>query len=76
MREIINQHDCFLLAKDLNPAISRGLEGVILEILDEDHYLVEFGKEDGTSHEFEGAWTFIIDRSFIGAITYRQEPNS
>ncbi|HRD54469.1 MAG TPA: hypothetical protein PKY96_17655 [Flavobacteriales bacterium] len=71
MATTINQYDCFLLAKDLNPAIVKGMEGVVLEVWDADNFLVEFVNPDGTNHEFNGEVTFDIDGSFIGEVTYR-----
>lgn len=64
------QYDVFILSKDINPAITQGMQGVILEIWDDNRYDVEFVKEDGTNYEFEGQSTFTIDSSYIGEITW------
>ena len=69
--QTINQHDVFILVKDLNPVVRKGMEGVILEIWAENAFEVEFVKNDGTNYEFEGMSTFTIDTSYIGEITYR-----
>lgn len=61
----LKQYDSFFLAKNINPAITQGMKGVILEIWDADVFEVEFVKEDGTNFEFEGHFTFTIDRSYI-----------
>ena len=61
----IKQYDVFKLAKDINPNITKGIEGVILEIYDSKTYEVEFVKEDGSNYEFEGQFTFTIGSSFI-----------
>ena len=61
----IKQYDVFKLAQDINPNITKGIEGVILEIYDSKTYEVEFVKEDGSNYEFEGQFTFTIDSSFI-----------
>lgn len=47
-------YDVFILSKNINPGITRGMEGVILEIWDNNSYEVEFVREDGTNYEFEG----------------------
>jgi len=59
------RYDVFKLAKDINPTITKGMTGVILEIYDPKTYEVEFVKEDGSNYEFEGQFTFTIDSSFI-----------
>ena len=61
----IKQYDVFELAKDINPNITKGMEGVILEVYDSKTYEVEFVKDDGSNYEFEGQFTFTIDSSFI-----------
>ncbi len=66
----IKQYDVFILSKDINPAITKGMQGVILETRNDDSYLSEFVKEDGTNHEFEGQTVFTIDNSYIGQITW------
>jgi hypothetical protein len=63
-----DQYDVFELAKDINPAIKKGMKGVILEVWDKDAYEVEFVKKDGTNYEFGGQSTFTVDASFIGKI--------
>lgn len=62
---IIRQYDIFELSKDLNPVITQGMQGVILEILDRNTFLVEFVNEDGTNKEFEGAAIFTIDSTYL-----------
>ncbi len=64
----IKQYDVFELTKDINPNITKGMQGVILEIYGSKTYEVEFVKEDGSNHGFEGQFTFTIDSSFIGQI--------
>ena len=61
----IKQYDVFELAKDINPNITKEMEGVILEVYDSKTYEVEFVKDDGSYYEFEGQFTFTIDSSFI-----------
>jgi Domain of unknown function (DUF4926) len=68
--QTIKQYDVFILNKDINPAITRGMEGVILEIWDKDSYEVEFVKLDGTNYEFEGQSTFTVDKTYIGEIVW------
>lgn len=69
----IKQYDCFILEKDINPNITKGMEGVVLEIYDNGFYEVEFLKSDGTNYGFDNEFTFTIDKSFIGKITYQAE---
>ena len=68
--DTIKQYDVFLLTKDLNPGITKGMKGVILEIWDDNSFEIEFVKEDGTNYEFNGESTFTVDRSFIGDIIW------
>ena len=65
----IKQYDVFILSKDINPAIIKGMQGVILEAWNDETYLVEFVKDDGTNYEFEDQSMFTIDNSFIERIT-------
>ena len=66
----IKQYDVFILNKDINEVVVKGMEGVILEIWNNNSYEVEFVKEDGSNYEFEGQSTFTIDSSYIGNITW------
>ena len=66
----IKQYDVFILNKDINAVVVKGMEGVILEVWNNDSYEVEFVKEDGSNYEFEGQSTFTIDSSYIGNITW------
>ena len=66
--DVIKQYDVFELAKDINPNITKGMRGVVLEIYNSKAYEVEFVKEDGTNYEFEDQFTFTVDNSFIGQI--------
>ena len=59
------QYDAFKLAKDITPKITKGMEGVILEIYGSKTYEVEFVKEDGINYEFQGQFIFIIGNSCI-----------
>jgi hypothetical protein len=61
----IKQYDVFILSKNINPNITRGMKGVVLEIWKNTHFEVEFVKEDGSNYEFEGNGTFTIDKTFI-----------
>lgn len=62
--------DVFILAKDINPVIQKGMSGVILEIFNGNSYLIEFVKSDGTNYEYDGQSTFFIDQSFVDRIIY------
>jgi hypothetical protein len=69
-KQTIKQYDVFLLAKDLNPVITKGMQGVILEMWDDNSFEIEFVKEDGTNHEYNGEAMFTVDKSFIGEIIW------
>ncbi len=66
----LKQYDVFILKRDINPEITKGMQGVILEIWDNDNYEVEFVKEDGTNFEFQGKSTFNIDSSNIDEVIW------
>ena len=66
----IRRHDVFILAKDLNSVIKKGMAGVILEILDMDSFITEFVQSDGTNYSYGEEDTFIIDKSFIEKIIH------
>ncbi len=66
----IRLFDVFILAKDINPIIQKGMSGVILEIINKNSYLVEFVKSDGTNYEYDGQSTFFIDHAFVDRIIY------
>ena len=68
--QTIKQYDVFLLAKDLNPIITRGMQGVILEIWDNNTFEIGFVREDGTNHEYNGEVMFTVDKSFIGELIW------
>lgn len=46
------------------------MQGVILEIWDDKNYEIEFVKDDGTNHEYNGEATFTVDKSFIGKVIW------
>ena len=54
------QYQTFTLIKDLNPAITAGMVGTIIEVFDEDNFEVEFVKPDGSNYEFKGQFTFTV----------------
>ena len=60
-----HQYKTIELVVDLNPVIRKGLQGVILEIWDEQTYEVEFPDKDGVNLEFGGIATFTLNISFI-----------
>jgi hypothetical protein len=68
------QYDVFILAKDINPEISKGMTGVLLEIWGRDSFEVEFVKEDGSNYMYEEQGTFTVDESFIGEIKWSERP--
>ena len=59
----IEQNQSFELSRDINPEITKGMMGVILEILEPDKsFEVEFPREDGGKY---GDKTFTIDIEYI-----------
>jgi hypothetical protein len=62
------QYETFELSKNLNPVLKKGMQGVILEILDRNSFEVEFVNEDGTNIEFDGNATFTIDSSYFKSL--------
>lgn len=71
----IKQYDAFILAKDINPEIKKGMTGVILEIWARESFEVEFVKEDGSNYMYEGQATFTVDGSFIGEFIFPGNKN-
>lgn len=61
-------YDTFLLLEDLNPSITKGMQGVILEIYDSDTIEVEFVKADGSNYEYNDQITFQLKTTFIQLI--------
>lgn len=56
---LIEQNQSFELSRDINAEITKGMMGVILEILEPDKkFEVEFPREDGSNY---GDKTFTID---------------
>ena len=53
------------MKQDLNPAITAGIVWVILDILDEDTFEVEFVTPDGSNYEYEGQFTFTINSAML-----------
>jgi hypothetical protein len=55
---LIEQNQIFELSRDISPEITKGMMGVILEILEPDKsFEVEFPREDGSNY---GDKTFTI----------------
>ena len=46
------------------------MQGVILEMWDDNSFEIEFVKEDGTNHEYNCEAMFTVDKSFIGEIIW------
>lgn len=61
----------FVLLKDLNPKITKGMQGVILEIYNNgEAFEVEFPLEDGTNITYDGRITFIVNKEQIKKVKY------
>ena len=61
----MKKYDIFILKSDLNPKITAGMIGVILEIYDNRDIIVEFVKDDGTNIEYQSQMTFMISKDLI-----------
>lgn len=59
------KHDVFELVDDLNPKIVKGMKGVILEVPDENLFLVEFLGDVGKNIEYKGEFTFLVKKEMI-----------
>ena len=64
----VKQYDIFVLARDINPEIRKGMQRVILEIWNDNSLEIKFVKDDGTNYESNGQSTFTVDKSFIGLL--------
>jgi len=67
----IKQYDVFILSKDINPNITKGMRGVILEVWTDETFEPEFVKDDGSNYGFESNFTFTIHRIYIEKIVDR-----
>ncbi len=66
---MIEEFDVFELTEDINPIITKGMQGVCLQVY-QDEILVEFVKEDGTNYKYEGQDTFTIKKDIVN-VTWR-----
>jgi len=64
------QYQTFILSKDLNPAITKGMVGVILEVLDEATFEVEFVTPEGSNYEYQGRYTFTVHSDVFEVILH------
>ena len=60
-----HQYQMIELSKDLNPVIKSGMQGVILEVYNEDTFEVEFVKNDGSNYGYNGIFTFTISIDYF-----------
>ena len=66
----MKEHDCFILIKDLNPVITKGMLGVILMIYNDNDIEVEFVREDGSNYEYNELFTFTITKDIIELVSF------
>ena len=69
----MKQFDTITLIEDLNPVIREGMEGVILEIYDNQNIEAEFVKSDGTNWSFDNSYTFAVPVTKIKLIEAKQD---
>ena len=62
------QYQVIELTRDLNPVLKQGMQGVILEIWDEETYEVEFLDAHGFNYKYDGEATFTISAEDIKAV--------
>jgi hypothetical protein len=59
----VQKFDIFILARDLNPKVPKGSQGIILEIWDNGHLEAEFLNKNNQLLIFEGIKSFTITTS-------------
>ena len=57
---MFKQYQVIKIIRDLNSSIKEGMQGVILETFNNDHYEVEFLDENGINFSFDNQFTFIL----------------
>ena len=57
------QYQVITLCRDINPVLRKGMQGVILEILDAETFITEFLDDEGFNYEYEGQFTFDLKSS-------------
>ncbi len=62
------QYQVIEVIDSINAVIKAGMQGVILEILGDNNYEVEFLNADGINYEFEGSYMFTLNTSQLKAI--------
>ena len=55
----LKEYDVFILAKDLNPVIIKGMTGTILMVYNENSFEVEFLDQNGYNFCFDDKSTFV-----------------
>ncbi len=60
---MFKQYQIIELEADINPVLTVGMHGVILEVWDKETYEVEFLDEEGYNYEYEGKATFTLKAS-------------
>ncbi len=67
---MIEYQECqvFILTKDINSEIRKGMIGVILLLYNQNAFEVEFVKKDGSNYEYNNQSTFTVDSSYIQLI--------
>jgi len=67
-RKNFEEHQCVKIIIDLNPVIKSGMTGVILEVFENDDYIVEFLDENGFNYCYEDECIFTINGMSLQAI--------
>ena len=66
---MFKQYQLIELTRDLNPAITAGMVGTILEVWSDKSFEVEFVDEEGFNYEYNGEATFTVTDVDIKALS-------
>ena len=64
---MFQQHQIIKLSVDLNPVLLKGMQGVILEVLDNNTFIIEFVRDDGSNYSYDDNFIFVVNTQQITA---------
>ena len=64
-----SKYQTIKLLRDINPVVTQGMKGVILEVLSPNEFEVEFLNEQGKNYVFDGQYTFTIKATDFQLLT-------
>ena len=62
---MFHQYQVIKLRRDLNPVLKQNMEGVILEVYNDETFEVEFLDKHGFNYEYNGQCTFTVSKNDI-----------